>query len=87
VSPKIFHQNKRIFFKKNPKVLCECKISQKELSKIYKISLKKELFKGTKIYNFFSSVPSSFRMELVPVQFLKKGTSSRNFHSLNEFLT
>ena len=26
-------------------------------------------------------------MELVPVPFLKKGTSSRNFRSLNEFLT
>ena len=49
--------------------------------------MEKELIKGTKIFKFFSSVPSSFRMELVPVQFLKKGTSSRNFRSLNEFLT
>ena len=49
--------------------------------------MEKELIKATKIFKFFSSVPSSFRMELVPVQFLKKGTSSRNFRSLNEFLT
>ena len=49
--------------------------------------MEKEHIKGTKIFNFFSSVQSSFRMELVPVQFLKKGTRSRNFCSLNEFLT
>ena len=43
--------------------------------------------KGTGDSLNFRSVPSSFGKELVPVQFLQKGTSSRNLRSFGPFLT
>ena len=42
--------------------------------------------KGTGGSQNYRSVPSSFEKELVPVQFLKKGTSSRNELSFGQFL-
>ena len=42
--------------------------------------------KGTGNLANCRSVPRSFEMELVPVQFLKKGTSSRNERSFGPFL-
>ena len=47
---------------------------------------KKGTAKGTDDHPNYRSVPRSFEKELVPVQFLKKGTSSRNERSFAQFL-
>ena len=47
---------------------------------------KKGTAKGTGDPKNYRSVPRSFKKELVPVQFLKKGTSSRNERSFTQFL-
>ena len=50
------------------------------------IKLLKGTAKGTGDPLNSRSVPRSFQKELVPVQFLKKGTSSRNERSFGQFL-
>ena len=47
---------------------------------------KKGTAKGTDDHPNCRSVPRSFEKELVPVQFLTKGTSSRNLRSSGQFL-